>query len=464
MTNDSSDSDRPAGERPVELSRRQQWLYSTGDLTTSAPLALVSFFQLFFMTDVALLSPAIAALPILLGKIWDAFNDPIVGVLADRVRSKMGRRRVLLAASALPVSLSFVLMWLVPPLGTTGLIIYYTVAYIVFDTAFTVIHIAYNSLTPELTSNYDEQSSLHGIRMFFNIAGSLLAIIIGTVLQWFFDDLGSVFFYLGLAVGGLIIIPPIIVIRVTKGVDRQAARKREPAFASIRHVITNKPFWILVGIYITSWTAVSVIAADLVFFARYYLRVPDQANYFVLVAQGVALAFIPLAVAMARRWDKRTAVLIGFGSMIPVLVGIGLTGPGNIVPVYVLAVLLAFGISVAYVTPWSMIPDTIAWGARKDGTRNEASYYAVLSFLQKSGTAAGVWIMAQVLERTGYVNPTADVQIPVQPESALSAIRHLASTVPSLLLLVSLGFAVFFPISREVHTRIDQDLANETAD
>ncbi len=463
MSTDSSADDRQPDPTPT-LSRRQQWLYSTGDLTTAAPLALVSFFQLFFMTDVARLSPAIAALPILLGKLWDAFNDPIVGILADRVRSKMGRRRILLAAGAAPVGLSFALMWLVPPLGTTGLVVFYTITYIVFDTTFTVVHIAYNSLTPEVTSNYDEQSSLHGIRMFFNIAGSLLAVIIGTVLQWFFEDLGAVFFYLGLVVGALIIIPPLIVIRVTKDIDREAARQIQRPAASIRHVLSNRPFWVLVGIYITSWTAVSLIAADLVFFARYYLQVPEQANYFVLIAQGVALAFIPLAVWIARKWDKRTAIFVGFASMIPILVMIGMSRPGNVAPVYVMAVLLAFGIAVAYVTPWSMIPETIAWGARKDGTRNEASYYAVLSFLQKSGTAAGVWIMAQILERTGYVNPTAEVQIPVQPESALTAIRHLISTVPSILLLVSLVFTVFYPISRAVHARVDQELANEGAD
>jgi GPH family glycoside/pentoside/hexuronide:cation symporter len=432
------------------LSTSLKWLFGAGDLTTSAPLAIVSFFQLFFLTDVARLSPALAAWPIVLGKLWDAVNDPVVGFLADRLRSPYGRRRVLLAAAAGPVGFSFVLMWLVPPFGTMGLLVYYTVIYIVFDTAYTVVHIAYNSLTPELTTDYDEQSSLHGVRMVYSIAGSLLAIIIGTVLQWIVDDPVVVFLVLGIVLGVVIVVPPLIVVRITRGRDAPSGGVQPPPWDGFKQLLGNRPFWLVMGVYLTSWTAVSIIAADLVYFARYNLAVPSQANYFVLVAQGLALAFIPLTVAIARKWEKRVAVIVGFGTMVPVLIAIGSVPAGGYRVVYLLAALLGMGIATAYVTPWSMIPDVIQWDAHTSGARREGSYYSIVAFFQKTGTAAALWLMAQALEASGYVTPTDSEPIPAQPESALSAIRLFISVVPSVLFLGAIAFAIAYPISRSV--------------
>ena len=165
---------------PDKLSFRLKLLYSTGDLSTSIPLPIVMFFQLYFLTDVAGLRPDLAGWAVGAGRIWDAINDPLFGLLSDRIRSRWGRRRVLLLFGAVPLGLAFMLMWLVPPLSQLGLTFYYALTFILFDTAFTAVHVGYNSLTPELTKDYDERSSLNGYRMVFNIAGTLGAIILVT--------------------------------------------------------------------------------------------------------------------------------------------------------------------------------------------------------------------------------------------------------------------------------------------
>ena len=131
------------------------------------------FFQLFFLTDVARLQPALAAWAVGLPRFWDAINDPLFGLISDRIRSRWGRRRVLLLFGAVPLGLTFMLMWFVPPFSQAGLAVYYAVVFILFDTAFTVVHVGYNALTPEMTSDYDERSSLNGYRMAFSIAGTL---------------------------------------------------------------------------------------------------------------------------------------------------------------------------------------------------------------------------------------------------------------------------------------------------
>ena len=88
--------------------------------------------------------------------------------------------------------------------------------FILFDTAFTVVHVGYNSLTPELTSDYDERSALNGYRMVFSIAGSLGAIILATVLGWSITDARLLYLILGVGLGVVCIIPPLIVFSITR--------------------------------------------------------------------------------------------------------------------------------------------------------------------------------------------------------------------------------------------------------
>ena len=136
------------GSSPDKLPLRSKLLFSTGDLSTSIPLAILMFFQLYFLTDVAGLPPALAAWAVGIGRLWDAVNDPLFGLISDRIRSRWGRRRVLLLFGAVPLGVSFTLMWLVPPWGTLALTVYYTVVFILFDTIFTAVHVGYNALTP----------------------------------------------------------------------------------------------------------------------------------------------------------------------------------------------------------------------------------------------------------------------------------------------------------------------------
>lgn len=442
----------------ARLRTRSYWIFGTGDVSSSAPLAIVAFFQLFFLTDIARMSPAHAGMAILLGKLWDSINDPIIGMLADRVRSRIGRRRVLLFAGAIPAGATFFLMWIVPPFGPTGMIAYYAITFILFDTCLTVVTVAFNSLTPSLTSDYDEQSSVNGIRMVYSIGGSLLAIIIGTVLQWVIDDEGRLFLVLGLIVSAIITIPPFLVAGVAKEHDTESGGVQPKTIEGIRQVLKNGPFLLVVATYLTSWTAVAGVAANLVYYARYVLNVPDQANYFVLVAQGVAMAFIPVAVALARKLDKRSAALIGFGSMVPVLVVMGFVPAAQYQWVYLLAALGGFGIATAYVVPWSMIPDVINWDARANGSRREGTYYAIIYFIQKLGTAIGLWTIAQVLEASGYITPTDAVPVPVQPAETIMWIRTFLTIVPAVLLLLAMIFVSAYPITRAVHSKIAAEL------
>ena len=392
-------------ENKQVLPVRFKLLFSLGNLSTSMPQAIISFFQLYFLTDIAGLRPDYAAWSIAAGRLWDAVNDPLFGVISDRIKSRHGRRRVLLLYSAVPLGLTYATMWFVPQFGQAGLAIFYAVVFILFDTCYTAMHVGYNSLTPELTSDYDERSSLNGYQMAISISGTLSVIILATVLSWYVKDARALYAYLGVGLGILSMLPLAIVFWVTRDYRGSLDAEPLPIWDSIQTTVKNRPFQRVMGLYLMSWTAVSIMAAVLVYFANYYLRVPDLSYYLVLAAQGSAIAFVPVVVWLSKKYDKRRAFLIGSGSWILFLLLIFTLGPSQIKETFLLAIFSGLGIATAYIVPWAMIPDIIEHDELKTGQRREGSFYALAAFFQKLGTGAALWLMGQVFAITGYTNP-----------------------------------------------------------
>jgi GPH family glycoside/pentoside/hexuronide:cation symporter len=442
-----------------KLPRRIKLLYSTGDLSTSVPLALLMFFQLYFLTDVAGLRPDLAGWAVGIGRVWDSINDPLLGQLSDRIRSRWGRRRVVLLFGALPLGLSFILMWLVPPFGAIGLTAYYACTFILFDTMFTAIHVSYNALTPELTPDYDERSSLNGYRMVFSIGGTLGAIILATVLGWYIENLRLLFIVVGIGLGVISMIPPLIVFSITRERPAEEQPAPLPFWIAVRKTLANRPFWMIMGLYLFAWTAASILAAVLVYYANYYLRVPDQANYLVLTAQGSAILFIPLWVWLARKLDKRRAFILGTATWIVVLLALMAVPPDGVALAYLLAFLAGSGIATAYVLPWSMVPDIVELDELETGQRREGSFYAFASFFQKLATGIAIWGLGQVLAATGYITPVLGEALPVQPPEAVQAIRLSMGLVPAMCLILAILSAWKYPISREHHHDLRQQIA-----
>jgi GPH family glycoside/pentoside/hexuronide:cation symporter len=444
---------------PSKLSLRTKLLFSTGDISTSIPLAILMFFQLYFLTDVAGLQPAYAGWAIGASRLWDAVNDPLFGLLSDRLRTRWGRRRALLLFGAVPLGIFFMLMWIVPNLNQFWMAVYYAVTFILFDTAFTIVHVGYNALTPEMTSDYDERSSLNGYRMVFSIAGTLGAIILATVLGWRITDPQMLYLILGIGLGIISMIPPLIVFSITRERPSAELPKSLPLMLALKQTLGNRPFRWVMGLYLLSWTTASILAAVLVYFATYYMRIPDQANYFVLVAQGMAILFIPVIVKISQRLDKRSAFMIGSSAWVVALLGISALGADQVSLAYLLTALAGFGIATAYVVPWAMVPDVVEYDEVRSGQRREGSYYAFASFFQKLATGVALWGMAQAFALTGYLTPTLSEPWPLQPQPVIAAIRLFTGPIPAILLFLAILCAWKYPITRESHQATLEELA-----
>ncbi|HIK45212.1 MAG TPA: MFS transporter, partial [Leptolyngbyaceae cyanobacterium M65_K2018_010] len=193
--------------------------YGVGELAAAVPASLSAFFVLYFFTTVAGLTPALAGSVILIGRLWDAINDPLIGWLSDRTVSPWGRRFPWMLGGAVPMALCAMLLWTVPPFASQGSIFAYYVVLSVFAfAAFTAVQLPYTALAAELSDDYDERTTLIGTKAAFSIGGGILALLMAQVVfaevqqpkrQYFI--LGALSAVLAIAMVALCVLAPVAV-------------------------------------------------------------------------------------------------------------------------------------------------------------------------------------------------------------------------------------------------------------
>ena len=214
-----------ASTAPARLSFLTKLVYGSGDWGMASFGTLRQVFYAIFLTDAVGLEARLASVAALVGILWDALNDPIVGMLSDNLRTRWGRRRPFLLLFAIPFGLSFLLLWWAPPWQSQlALMITVTLAFMISDTMQTLVVVPFFALTPEITQDYDERTRLTGYRMFFNLLASLATavaapIIIDAALNAGMTQQQGYLIIAGMF-GGLAALPFLLIFFVVRGKKR----------------------------------------------------------------------------------------------------------------------------------------------------------------------------------------------------------------------------------------------------
>lgn len=165
----------PTAQPSEKLSLRTKIGFGLGDIYGGGSGVVISFYYLYFLTDVIRINPALAGTAFLISKLYDAVTDPFEGILTDRTRTPLGRRRPYLLAGIGLVFLSFLLMWYPVAFQSEGLrFLYVILTYLFLSTVVSIVMTAYNALASELTLDYHERTSVSSIRIFFSTFSSIL--------------------------------------------------------------------------------------------------------------------------------------------------------------------------------------------------------------------------------------------------------------------------------------------------
>ncbi|PSP08448.1 MAG: MFS transporter [Cyanobacteria bacterium SW_7_48_12] len=550
ISNAAASEEKPERER---LGFTTKLAYGAGDMGPALTANVSVFFLLYFFTQVAGLPTGLAGTILMIGKVCDAINDPIVGIMSDRTRTRWGRRLPWMVFGAIPFSILFFLQWIVPRFSDNNavnnwwLFGYYVLIGILLNIAYTVVNLPYTALTPELTQDYNERTSLNSFRFTFSLGGSILALVLARVIfNAYPGELGKQYLVLGLLSSLLALVPlcwcflglqergaqPILgnsrkkavgvvltaigiitgiygiagimpltapLVGATGEVDLAATvallfavlitlfgltllfstpesnlsdaastqergkgetpvRTNNPYLSlkeQLRIVFSNKPFLYLIGIYLCSWLAVQLTASILPYFVVNWMGLPDAAfPQVALAVQGTAIVMLFVWKAISDRVGKKAVYALGTGFWIIAQTGLLFVQPGQIALMYFLAVLAGVGVSVAYLIPWSMLPDVIDLDELRTEQRREGIFYGFMVLLQKMGLALGLFLVGQVLAWAGFIESIPGEPRPTQPDSAMLAIRIAIAPLPALALVGGLVLAYFYPITREFHSEI----------
>lgn len=324
---------------------------------------------------------------------------------------------------------------------------------VLFNIAFTAVNLPYTALTPELTQDYNERTSLNSFRFAFSIGGSILALVMGLVISQFIENPGQQYFVIGLGCAILSILPIYWCVWGTQ--ERYTSKTPEsiPILEQVKIAFSNRPFLYVIGIYMCSWLAFQLTASIIPYFVTNWM---EQESYFevALLVQVVAIIMLFVWSKVSERIGKRMVYFMGMSLWIIAQGGLFFLQPGQIVGLYLLSMMAGVGVATAYLIPWSMLPDVIELDELRTGQRREGIFYAFMVLLQKMGLALGLFLVGLALESTGFISSTPGQPPPSQPGSAIFAIRVAIGPLPTLILLIGLLLAYFYPISREVHAEI----------
>ena len=329
------------------LSRAAKIIYGSGDLGFSLTTTIIGAYFLFFLTDVVGIAPAVAGIAILVGRTWDYLNDPLIGHISDRTRSRWGRRRPFLLFGALPFALAFMLMWYRPPFESqVALAAYYSVAYVLFDAAATFVYMPYFALTPELTENYDERTSLTSYRMFFSIFGSLLAFTVPMMIIGTFTPQSAAKVMLMAVIFGVASALPLwLVFFNTRENAVFVAQEKPKMLDSLKAALKNRPFVFSAVIYLLTWVCMDILQTTLLFFIKYALGLEAQSDLLMALIFVTAIIALPFWEYTSRKINKRIAYAIGIGFWAVVQIVLITVGPSVSQPViFFLCVMAGIGV------------------------------------------------------------------------------------------------------------------------
>jgi len=432
-----------------KLRTRTKLFYGIGDLGNALVNSAIQFFLMKFYTDAALILPALAGNALLIGKIWDAVNDPLFGWITDKTKSRFGKRRAFMIFGAIPLGISIALLWFVPKADLISTFIWIAATFILFDTLWTLTNVPYYSLTSELTDDYDERSSLTTYRMVMAVPAYLIGVALTPVIVGLFALQRTGYAFIGILYG---IIAAVVLLVSAAGLrerkDLVTAKPETSPLKSLLIAIKNKPFVKLCGIYFIINISFAFIKILMAYYIEYQLLMKAETS----LVMGLMLVCVTLSLPfwqwVSRKIDKGPAY--GLGMLVggaAVVLTFFLPHHSTML-IYLIAVLAGFGFSAQWIFPWAMVADVADYDRLETGQQRSGVYYGVWGLATKISEALALAAVGWILTGFGYV-PNVE-----QTPHALLGIRLFFGLIPAACIFISLPLLFKYPITRKSHAEV----------
>jgi len=451
-----------------KLSFLEKLGYSVGDTASNLFFQTFILFLTYFYTDVFGISAGAVATIFLVGRIWDAVNDPLMGMIADRTNTRFGKFRPYLLYGALPFGILGFLMFITPNLSPTGKAVYAFITYNLMMMAYTVINVPYSALMGVITPNPDERTVVSSYRFVAAFAG--LFIVQFSVLRLVRafgggnEQLGWQWAMTALA--ALAVVLFWVTFATTKERVTPPPGQKTPLLQDLSDLLRNRP-WLLIGSATVFQLIFIVIrSSSIMYYFKYFvqnqqvtllgrtydLSFETLASTFMLSGTLVTVVGALVASKLSKMLGKPNCYYGGLGLAAICSALFYVLSPRDLALMFVLQLIASFAWGPVSVLQWAMYTDTADYSEWKTGRRATGLIMAASLFALKLGIALGGALMAWLLDFHGF-KPNVE-----QTTAGLLGIKLLMSIYPAVAGAMGCVLMLFYPLNNKMLVQIAQDL------
>ncbi len=442
--------------------------YGAGDMASCLFFKVFSSYLMFFYTDVIGLAAGAIGTMMGITRIFDAINDPAMGMVCDRTQTKDGKFRPWIKWSIIPFALSGILIFTVPDVGLTGKLVYAYITYTLAMVFYTMINIPYGALMGVMTPHVNERTDLASYRFIGAFTANL--IVQGSIMYLVFFFGGS---ENGLTQHGYVMTMILFAIAsaglwiwVFKGTREriEPPKGQESNFKKDFSVLLqNKPWLAIVVIGVSSIIWIAVRDAAILYYLKYYVLTDLEdtgsfafhATWFPTIGTLATIG----GLLLTKRWTKifggKKNAYLGVTILTSFIAGsFYFAGPGDVAFVYVVHIVTSFVMGPLMPLFWSMIADTADYAEWKTGHRVTGLVFSAGTFSQKLGWAIGPAIAGHLLVYYGYVDNV------IQSPETVQGLRMMISVIPSVMGLGAAFLVLLYGINHKMELQIEQELAD----
>ena len=419
-----------------KLTSREKYSYGIGAYGKDLACGIVYTFLMIYFTDVVGINPAFVGTLFLMARLWDAINDPIMGMIVDNTRSRFGKFRPWIFIGTILNSVVLFLLFRKPDLEGTSLYLYYSVMYILWGMTYTIMDIPYWSMIPTLATTKEDREKISVVPRIFASLGGLTVTTFGIALV---NKLGNGnqikgFEYFALGIVIIFIISTIVTcINVKEKTQVQVNNEKVNIKQAFNILKQNDQLLVFIGIVLAYNLAMQLAGGAAIYYFKYVAgkeSLFSLYSFFKVAEIGGLMLFPVVTRKIGRQQVFRMATILPMFGLITLFIS-GLIAPQSILFISVSAILLNLGSGFLLGSTTVMLADIVDYGEYKLGSRNESIIFSAQTLLVKLASALSGWLIRVGLSLIGYVAGAA-----VQSNITIIGIRVIMTIIPSIVALV----------------------------